>query len=74
MTNVTLEDAGKYSCYVIATSEYQFVDDAGQEMRSDNSTLVEISRTEVFVRTRPGPVSQFTCRATTIIGKWGYAG
>lgn len=63
-------DVGKYSCYVTATTEYETINDAGQMVKSENETLLEISRADVYVRTRPGPVSQFTCRATTIIGKF----
>lgn len=70
LTNVNVADTGKYSCFITEKNEYDTVDENGQLVKSDNSTLIEISRNEVFVRTTPGPVSQFTCRATTIIGKF----
>lgn len=70
LTNLTPDDGGSYTCSAMVYDSFGYVNDLDeiQRVKGDNYTLVDISRAEIHVRTTPGPVSSFTCRATTIIG------
>lgn len=71
LTSLTTDDSGVYTCSAKMFDEFGFVNDLdqNQEVQGRNYTLMELNKFEIHVRTTPGAVASFTCRATTIIGK-----
>lgn len=71
LTSLTTDDSGVYTCSAMVFDQFGFVNDLdeNQRLRGENFTLMELNRAEIHVRTTPGAVASFTCRATTIIGK-----
>jgi hypothetical protein len=81
LTNITPNDEGLYTCSkIISSSEIDsnnqtysssnFNDNVNVStlISSDTENVVEVIKSNVIVRTTPGPVSKFTVRTTTIIG------
>jgi hypothetical protein len=84
LTNITPNDEGLYTCSkIISSSEidsnnqtYPSNNNFNDNLNvstvissdSDTESVVEVIKSNVIVRTTPGPVSKFTVRTTTIIG------
>lgn len=72
MINLNINDAGTYICSAVVSGLYESVNlgEGDNSVHNENFTknmVVELARIEVNVRTVPGPVATFKCRATTII-------
>lgn len=72
LINLNINDAGTYICSAVVSGLYESVNlgEGDNSVHNENFTknmVVELARIEVNVRTVPGPVATFKCRATTII-------
>lgn len=68
---MTVDDAGVYTCSAITSDTFESINLDDENSINDKNyttnTMIEINRIDLTVRTRPGAVAKFTCRATTII-------
>lgn len=70
--NLNVLDSGTYVCSAVISGFYESVNVGVEDnsVHNENYTkdmVIELARIEVNVRTVPGAVSKFKCRATTII-------
>uniref|UniRef100_A0A336L3L2 CSON003813 protein n=1 Tax=Culicoides sonorensis TaxID=179676 RepID=A0A336L3L2_CULSO len=72
LINLSVNDAGTYTCSAVVSGLYETVnvgveDNSVHNENFTQETVIELARIDVNVRTVPGLVATFKCRATTII-------